>query len=74
MSEVSIYRSSNGDDWILETGLDGSRVVLHRANPSSGGKETRMAVEEFLQRGGGGPEVAAVRQAVGGSDSSGLRG
>ena len=63
-SAVTMYRSPNGDDWLLETDAVSGQSVVHRANASSGGRETRMSVEEFLQRGGGGPEVVAVRKAV----------
>lgn len=59
-----VYRSSNGDDWSLEQGADGAMTVVHRAAPSSGGQETRTSVDEFLERGGGGPEVQAVRDAA----------
>lgn len=59
------YRSSNGDDWLVERNASGEVVaVIHRGNPSSGGTETRSSVEDFLSRGGGGPEVAAVRTLV----------
>lgn len=61
-----VYRSSNGDDWLVERNASGEVVmVIHRANPSSGGTETRRLVEDFLGRGGGGPEVAAVRAHLG---------
>ena len=63
-TSVTVYRSSNGDDWLLETDAAGGQSVLHRANASSGGRETRMPIEEFLERGGGGPEISAVRKAV----------
>lgn len=59
------YRSSNGDDWLVERDVSGDLVtVSHRANPASGGTETRKPVEDFLARGGGGPEVAAVRTLI----------
>ncbi|BDA84196.1 hypothetical protein Sa4125_17380 [Aureimonas sp. SA4125] len=59
-----IYRSANGDDWLLATDESGVRTVVHRANPASGGTQTTMPVEEFLERGGGSPEAAAVRAAL----------
>lgn len=63
----AVYRSPNGDDWLVERDASGAVVaVVHQANPSSGGTRTRMIVDEFLERGGGGPEVAAVRAAVNG--------
>lgn len=64
MATESVYRSSNGDDWLFEPDGSGGGTVIHRANPSSGGAVTRMPVEEFLARGGGGPEVQAVRDVM----------
>ena len=41
--------SSNGDRWFLERGVAGGQdFVLHRGNSSSGGHETRSAVDTFL--------------------------
>jgi hypothetical protein len=65
VGEDPIYRSSNGDDWFLRTEPGTGRLsVVHRPNASSGGAESTMPAEEFLQRGGGGPEVRAVRAAL----------
>lgn len=60
------YRSPNGDDWLVERAPTGEVVaVIHRANPASGGTETKSSIEDFLARGGGGsPEVMAVRKLV----------
>lgn len=63
MTNDPVYRSSNGDDWSFEPDGSGGGTVVHRANPSSGGRETRMPLQEFLDRGGGGPEVQAIRDA-----------
>ena len=61
----TIYRSPNGDDWLLERDTSGTVIaVVHQANASSGGARTRTPVGEFPERGGGGPEVLAVRAAV----------
>lgn len=61
----TVYRSPNGDDWLVERNEAGTAVaVVHQANPASGGTRTRMPVDEFLERAGGGPEVAAVRAAI----------
>lgn len=56
-----VYRSSNGDDWLL--GRDATRqdIVVHRPNRSSGGRERSMPVEEFLERSAGSPEAGAVQ-------------
>ncbi|ALN75716.1 hypothetical protein [Aureimonas sp. AU20] len=62
---LTVYRSSNGDDWMVERSQSGAiTAVLHRANLSSGGTQTRMTVEEFFERGSSGPEMAAVRSAI----------
>ncbi|WP_156369144.1 hypothetical protein [Aureimonas sp. Leaf324] len=59
------YRSSNGDDWLVERAPTGEVVaVIHRANPASGGTETKSSIEDFLARGGGSPEAMAVRKLV----------
>jgi hypothetical protein len=57
-----IYKSQNGDTWrlIRDTELD-HMFVRHEANLSSGGHVTIVSVEEFLSRGGSGPEYAATR-------------
>lgn len=66
MKTTPLYRSSNGDDWFLalDEGMN-QLVVLHRPNAASGGRESRTSVEEFLERGGGGPEHQALRQMMG---------
>jgi hypothetical protein len=57
-----IYRSANGDRWWLMTDLSSDeKVVRHQANQSSGGQITDLAVAEFLQIGGFGPEFSALR-------------
>ena len=59
----NIYRSSNGDRWILIRETSTGRVtVRHEPKPSSGGRVTDMDVEEFLRVDGPGPEFAALRQ------------
>ena len=53
--------SSNGDRWFLARDLeDGTAHVVHKANAPSGGAETRIAVEAFLNRGPQAPEHAAL--------------
>lgn len=71
MNDDPIYRSPNGDDWFLRTdAANGAITVVHRPNASSGGAESAMPVDEFLARGGGGPEVQAVRDAIAKADRS----
>ncbi|SIR25268.1 hypothetical protein SAMN05880590_11540 [Rhizobium sp. RU35A] len=53
--------SSNGDRWLL--GRDPATdnpLVLHRANPSSGGYETRTPIDAFLAQRIGTPERDAL--------------
>jgi hypothetical protein len=63
-AEDLIYRSSNGDDWLLAIDNGGAISVIHRANPSSGGAETTTPLADFLKRDDGSPEVQAVRAAM----------
>lgn len=59
----TIYRSSNGDRWILiHDSNTGRMFVRHEPNPSSGGRVTDTDVEEFLSVDGPGPEFAALRR------------
>jgi hypothetical protein len=62
--ETIVYRSPNGDDWLLDTGESGTVFVIHRPNKSSGGRESRTPVEEFLERHPGSPESEAVTKAL----------
>ena len=58
-----IYRSQNGDAWLLLRKLPDGRIVLrHEANAASGGDVTDLSVEEFLAIDGPGMEHRAVRQ------------
>jgi hypothetical protein len=60
-----IYRSSNGDRWLLVCDSDaGQAFVRHEANLSAGGQVTDMEIEDFLSRGGSGPEHAALREII----------
>lgn len=62
LSSQDIYKSQNGDIWRLIQDIGSGQVsVRHEANLSSGGHVTEMSVEEFLSRGGSGPEYAATR-------------
>jgi hypothetical protein len=59
--EQEFSRSSNGDRWfIVRDAAAGEPYVLHRANPSSGGHETRTPVEVFLNIRPFGPEREAL--------------
>ncbi len=61
-----IYKSENGDTWrLIRDAVSGRVLVRHEANPSSGGHVAEVEVEEFLSRGGSGPEYAAMRRLLG---------
>jgi len=54
--------SSNGDRWFLcGQGKRNAAFVLHRANPASGGHETRRSIDAFLGLKPSGPEHEALR-------------
>jgi len=57
MSE-EIYRSSNGDRWLL---IRERHVVRHEPNLASGGRVTEVPIEEFLARTGSSPQNEALR-------------
>lgn len=66
--------STNGDRWFLGTDeATNELLVLHRGNEPSGGHETEIAVQAFLDRRPSGPErealVAALGVTGGASDS-----
>jgi hypothetical protein len=63
LSSKEIYRSQNGDVWrLIQDQAPHPSYVRHEANPSSGGHITEMSIEEFLSRGGSGPEYAAMQE------------
>lgn len=60
-----IYRSSNGDRWLLATDPFGRRIVRHEPALSSGGRTIETPVEEWLDRTGVSPENQALRELLG---------
>jgi hypothetical protein len=69
-NSTDVYRSSNGDRWLLLTDtVSGRRVVRHEPNLASGGQITETPVEEFLSVDGPGPEFEALRRLL---DSGGV--
>jgi hypothetical protein len=54
------FASANGDHWFLERG-EAETTVIHRANPASGGAETRSSVDDFLKIAGDHPQGQALR-------------
>ena len=65
VKKSEFFASANGDKWFLER--DGSATestVIHRANPASGGAETRWSVDDFLKVAGDHPQGQALRNAL----------
>jgi len=61
-----LYRSPNGDRWLLVREALSDRVLVrHEPNPPSGGKTSVIEVGEFLSRGHG-PEQQALLRLIGG--------
>ena len=57
------YESSNGDSWCLTRNpATGTRAVMHRPNPQSGGQVSYIEIEQFLTEGSNGPEHQALRR------------
>lgn len=63
-SEKPVYRSENGDDWLLATDTAGNISIVHRGNVPSGGMRTETPLAEFLALNGDSPEGRAIREAV----------
>jgi hypothetical protein len=58
-----LYESSNGDSWFLAWDpTTGTRAVMHRPNPQSGGQISYIAIDRFLSETSNGPEHQALRQ------------
>jgi hypothetical protein len=64
VQQREIYHSENGDRWVLCSDNDGRAFVEHRANPSSGGKVTRLEIGAFLGSGRSGPEHQALLRLI----------
>jgi hypothetical protein len=58
----TLYRSPNGDSWLLAQDATGALFVTHKPNPSSGGQTTTETADEFLARSGDVPERSALQQ------------
>jgi hypothetical protein len=57
-----VYRSSNGDTWLLgRDAASGTAIVRHEPNPASGGAISEVDLDAFLKRAGTGPEFVALR-------------
>jgi hypothetical protein len=62
--EREIYRSENGDQWLLCRD-DNQVFVLHRANEPSGGKLTHIELWDFLRKGNAGSEHQSLVRLIG---------
>ena len=61
-----LYRSSNGDRWLLIRDPATGRVfVRHEANLASGGQVTDTEIGNFLTEGGTGPEKQELLRLIG---------
>src|SRR5260370_33513423 len=62
--EREIYRSENGDRWLLCRDDDERDFVLHKANVASGGAVTKIELGDFLGRDKAGPEHQALARLI----------
>jgi hypothetical protein len=61
-----LYRSSNGDRWLLVREPATGRVfVRHEANLASGGQVADTEIGNFLTEGGAGPEKQELLRLIG---------
>jgi hypothetical protein len=60
-----LYRSANGDRWLLIRDETGRVFVRHEANLASGGTVTDSEVAVFLGQGGLGPEKQELLRLIG---------
>jgi hypothetical protein len=61
-----LYRSANGDRWLLVRDPGSGRVsVRHEPNAPTGGRASDTEVGDFLLRGGDGPEHRELLRLIG---------
>ena len=60
-----LYRSANGDRWLLVRDDLGRVFVRHEANLPSGGNVTDSEMGDFLRHGGLGPEKQELLRLIG---------
>ena len=60
-----LYRSANGDRWLLVRDEVGRLFVRHEANLPSGGAVTDVEIGKFLRDGGLGPEKQELLRLIG---------
>jgi hypothetical protein len=60
-----IYKSPNGDAWLLVRDEHDQVAVEHRPNAASGGKISRQSLREFLSRDASGPQQQELLRLIG---------
>jgi hypothetical protein len=61
-----LYRSANGDRWLLARDPESGRVFIeHQANLSSGGRVSQQDIGAFLSTSGLGPEKQELLRLIG---------
>lgn len=65
MPTREIYRSPNGDRWLLVRESAGLVSVKHEPNAPSGGRAESLDIGQFLRAGAAGPEHQALLQLIG---------
>lgn len=70
MTTTEVYRSSNGDSWLLCNEVNGAVFVRHVPSTASGGIVSNTSVDDFLTVSAGhpGPEHEALRELLGSED------
>lgn len=64
--ERQLYRSENGDQWLLiRDGGSGRVFVRHEPNLASGGQAVDIEIGAFLAGGGQGPEKQELMRLIG---------
>jgi hypothetical protein len=67
MKTRELYRSPNGDRWLLARDNASGRVfVTHEANLPSGGHVSHIELAEFFGTSGNGPEKQALLRLIAG--------
>jgi hypothetical protein len=61
---IELYRSANGDAWLLVREASGAVYVEHEPNEPSGGQSSRLSLGAFLARGSSGPEHQALNHLI----------
>jgi hypothetical protein len=60
-----IYKSPNGDSWLLVRDEHEEVAVEHRPNAASGGSISRQSISSFLSASGNGPERQELLRLIG---------